>query len=213
MNNNAIPEYVRAQLRDYLLFVTRLNQGEAIYSTNELQDKAISIVSRFDEKLTRQLVPEQQRRQIRYALYALTDEIALRFLNRDEKSDWESKPLQVSQFGEYAAGVQLFEEIQTELHKSAPSYWLLSIWRLVFSLGFNGRYLFSNTGKREELIRQLDERLPEISIPEISGTPKLRSINLSSFSIVFWSLALLLLTIAVYLILNKYLAGLVAEIK
>jgi type VI secretion system protein ImpK len=212
MKNNQIPDYVRENLRNYILFVTRLNMGHAIQNMDEVQLIAIHLVSEFEQKLSENHVPEHERKQICYGLYALVDELALRFLDSKNKLIWENSPLQVSQFGEYDAGIQLFEDIQNELHKNAPSYWLLSVWQLIFALGFNGKYLFEDTHIRNELITKIDSHLPEITIPSIPSSRKLRPITFRSFSAVSWSIALLIFTIVVYLVLNKYLSNLVASI-
>ncbi|KEQ01377.1 hypothetical protein SASC598J21_008550 [Snodgrassella alvi SCGC AB-598-J21] len=212
MKNNEIPDYVRENLRNYILFVTRLSMGHAIQDMEEVQLLAIHFVSEFDQKLSENHLPEHVRKQIKYALFALVDELALRFLDNKSKSIWESSPLQVSQFGEYDAGIQLFEDIQTELHKPDPSFWLLSVWQLVFALGFNGKYLFEETHARNELITKIDSHLPEIIIPSLQADRKLRPITIRSFSTVSWCLAFLVFTVVIYLVLNKYLSNLVASI-
>ncbi|MCO6507018.1 MULTISPECIES: DotU family type IV/VI secretion system protein [Snodgrassella] len=212
MKNNQIPDYVREHLRNYILFVTRLNMGHAIQNVDEVQLIAVHIVTDFDQKLSENNLPDHIREQIRYALYALVDELALRFLDNKNKLIWESSPLQVSQFGEYDAGIQLFEDIQTELHKPDPSFWLLSIWQLIFALGFNGKYLFEKNHMRNELINKIDSHLPEITMPSIATRRKLRPVTFRSFSAIIWSVVLLIFTIVVYLVLNKYLSNLVASI-
>lgn len=212
MKNNQIPDYVREHLRNYILFVTRINMGHAIQNMDEVQLIAIHLVTDFDQKLGENHLPDDIRKQIRYALYALVDELALRFLDNKNKSIWESSPLQVSQFGEYDAGIQLFEDIQTELHKPDPSFWLLSIWQLIFALGFNGKYLFKDAHIRKELISKIDSHLPEITMPSMPVSRKLRPITFRSFSAISWSVVLLIFTIVVYLVLNKYLSNLVASI-
>ncbi|NUE67133.1 DotU family type IV/VI secretion system protein [Snodgrassella sp. ESL0253] len=212
MKNNQIPDYVRENLRNYILFVTRLNMGHAIQNMDEMQLIAVHLVTEFDQKLGENHLPDHERKQIRYALYALVDELALRFLDSKNKLIWESSPLQVSQFGEYDAGIQLFEDIQTELHKPDPSYWLLTIWQLIFALGFNGKYLFEETHIRNELITKIDSHLPEITMPSMPASRKLRPVTFRSFSAVSWSVVLLVFTIVVYLVLNKYLSNLVASI-
>lgn len=212
MKNNEIPNYVRENLRHYILFVTRLSMGHAIQNMEEVQLLAIHFVTEFDQKLSENHLTDQQRKQISYALYALIDELALRFLDSKSKLVWESSPLQVSQFGEYDAGIQLFEDIQNELHKPDPSFWLLTVWQLIFALGFNGKYLFEDTHRRNELIAKIDILLPEIIIPTFHSNRKLRPISFRSFSAVSWSVVLMLFTVVVYLVLNKYLSNLVASI-
>lgn len=51
MKNNEIPDYVRENLRNYILFVTRLSMGHAIQDMDEVQLLAIHFVSEFDQKL------------------------------------------------------------------------------------------------------------------------------------------------------------------
>lgn len=213
MNNSDIPDYVRMQLRDYVLFVTRLGMGKVMEDTAYLKSIAIQISQDFDQKLALQQVPEKHRSQIRYAMFALVDEVALRFLDNYDRGAWESMPLQVGQFDEYAAGIQLFEDIQTELEKPDPSLWLLSVWKLIFALGFNGQYLFDGKEKYQELVRLIDQKLPQIIIPDIQVNHKLRAISLRSFSAVGWSMTLLVATVILYLVLNKYLTNLAAYIK
>lgn len=213
MNNDQIPDFVRRQLRDYILFVTRLTTGNAVQSIEEIQFLAIHFITDFDQILNENNLANNERKQIRYALYALVDEIALRFLDSKNKLLWESSPLQVTQIGEYDAGIQLFEDIQVELQKPDASYWLLTIWNIVFALGFNGQYLFENSQKKSELVAMINKKLPNISIPVLTTNRKMRTIYLRSFSIVTWSILLLIFTIILYLVMNKYLINLVSQIQ
>ncbi|MDF7675593.1 DotU/TssL family secretion system protein [Neisseriaceae bacterium ESL0693] len=213
MNNKDIPDYVRMHLRDYVLFVTRLGMGKVSKDISYIKSAATQIIDHFDQKLTQQQLSQEQHKQIRYALFALVDEVALRFLTSSDRVAWENLPLQVGQFDEYDAGVQLFEDIQTELAKPDPSLWLLSVWKLIFTLGFNGQYLFDEQTKPHELIRLIDQKLPAIVISDIKVNHKLRAISLRSFSAVGWSIILLIATVILYLVLNKYLTNLVVHIK
>ncbi|MBP6116977.1 MAG: DotU/TssL family secretion system protein [Neisseriaceae bacterium] len=212
MNKPSISALVRAHLQDYVLLITRLNSGVAVQSTEEIQRLATDIIHAFDQRLLDEQVSERERLQAKYALCALADEAALRFLNEYNRRRWEARPLQVVAFGDYAAGEQLFETIQAELHSPEPSQWLLAVWQLMFALGFNGRYLFTDPSQKQALISIIDQKLPPEQASVSALGQRMGTIHWRSFSPLSWCVGLLLGVLGLYWGLANYLDHFVARI-
>nr|WP_112177666.1 DotU family type IV/VI secretion system protein [Paraburkholderia unamae] len=168
---------MRDLLQDTALLVTTLASGGIVQNTTTFRDRCRQLVDQFSEALARRDMPEEVQREALVAQCGLLDEMALRHLSSEARTDWELHPMQVERFSIHDAGRRVIDRVETHLHESSPDVDLLECYAAILGMGFVGRYALEGEAKRAALIAALNARLesmrPYTEVPfhsEASGT-------------------------------------------
>jgi type VI secretion system protein ImpK len=157
---------MRALLRDTALEVSMLASGDsATQSAFDLRESWMTLVKNFDGALRARHVPDNVRDDAVYAQCGLLDEIALRYLPHNERSEWDGQPLQVELFGNHEAGERIYERLDIRMREISTNTRLLECYATVLGLGFLGRYAHDGKHHRDELLSALNERIGRVSPP------------------------------------------------
>lgn len=200
--------------RDTALTIALLGQGASANNFDTFRRRCNDQVGRLREELVSSGQPSDVVEDAIYAQCALFDEAALGSLQGDDRDAWEREPMQVMQFNTHHAGEELIERMHRRLADPQAAKPLLAIFLATLSLGFKGRFARDEEGARLALIRTLRERLgmPEHAVDSIivqSGKRRLRFAYLSPFFILAFAIAA---TSAVYLLLDRWLTDLAAQV-
>lgn len=162
------------------LMASQLRGGQEIRHGDRLYRQACRLVDAARTALTDAGYSDFQRDHMVYALCALLDESVL---NRGTSDDgyltWRRDPLQAHFFGTLNAGEELWQRIRTFLKDTTADTAVLTCLYRTVQLGFVGQYRAEDDERREDLVRQLAERVPSFQLaqntPIIARTSALRS--------------------------------------
>lgn len=153
---------IRDLLRDTALLVTSLTGGGTTMRIVELQERCRELITRFAEALRRRGYAEDVCHDAEVAHCGLLDEMALRHFRDNERSAWESKPLQVEYFGMHDAGERVFDRLEQRLRETTPQVDLLECYSAVLGMGFAGRYARDGHAKLGTLNATLNARIEKL---------------------------------------------------
>jgi type VI secretion system protein ImpK len=156
------PSAICSLLRDTALLVTTLNAGGTVEKLNAFRMRCDQLVEKFGDGLEEQGYANDILEDARTAQCALLDEIALRYLNPDDKFTWASFPLQVHHFGKHDAGERVFDRLRVRMRETSPHDDLLNCYAMILALGFQGRYAIEGETKRRALIVELNDLLTQL---------------------------------------------------
>ncbi|MGL4604168.1 MAG: DotU/TssL family secretion system protein [Iodobacter sp.] len=206
--NRVIPGEMQFQsfFRDTLLLAASLRSGAQPERVEDFKARCNALIHALKEDLAScTSFSEQEVLEVIYAQCTFLDETALQRLREEDKALWQQNPLQVIHFGSYDGGEVVCSRVQALLQEKTPAPHMLVCYHVIFSLGFQGRYLLRPVQERELLMRELAQAIPPCNndLPLIfdSARPSLWSRWLR-FSPAGFMTGALLLTIAVYGVLD-----------
>ncbi|EPJ5825496.1 type VI secretion system protein TssL, short form [Pluralibacter gergoviae] len=142
------------------LMVSRLRNGQGISDGRALYRRTCDWLDDWRKQLEARGVPQGSIDNLIYTQCALFDESVL---NRGKEDDgyrvWLANPLQARYFNTLNAGEELWERIRTELQAPAPDNAVLTCFSRALSLGFVGRYRQQSDERREDVVRNLNQRV------------------------------------------------------
>ncbi len=153
---------IRDLLRDTALFVKTLSQSDKTDSVTVLRQNCHQLMSEFSAALKQRGATVDVREDALYAQCGLLDEAVLRALPTDEKSQWDTHPLQVERNGRHDAGERVFERLTLRMRETLPNVDLLEAYAAVLGLGFMGRYAREGADQRTSLIVALNAELKKL---------------------------------------------------
>ncbi|WP_246541329.1 DotU family type IV/VI secretion system protein [Collimonas antrihumi] len=153
---------IRALLRDTALEVSLLAQRATPDSIEVLREDCQQLVASFEEVLGRQQVAIDVKQDALYAQCGLLDEMVLRHLPVEKKSEWDAEPLQVERFQNHDAGERIYERIAARMRETPPNLELLECYSTILGLGFKGRYARTGNDERTALMAALDAQIAKL---------------------------------------------------
>jgi type VI secretion system protein ImpK len=169
-------ELLPVALRDTAITVAHLC-GDDKPSANTLLDDAQKQFDQLGAELRMRGLSPEMIEDAQYALCALIDETALRYLSGDERDTWERNPLQLGKFESNDAGEELMRRMERRLEQARTERLLLAIFAAVLDLGFVGRFAREGDEARARFRHNIDRRL---CIPQIGHTVDDASIIVTS---------------------------------
>ncbi|QMI05060.1 type VI secretion system protein TssL, short form [Citrobacter sp. RHB25-C09] len=162
------------------LMVSQLRCGQEIKDGDTLYRRACHWVNQARDTLTEAGFSEISCDRMLYAYCALLDESVL---NRDKEDDgyrkWRKDPLQARFFHTLHAGEELWERIRIILREPSPDILVLTCLYRTLQLGFVGQYREKDDERREDVVRELSERVPPFTLsqeaPIVVKASRLRS--------------------------------------
>jgi type VI secretion system protein ImpK len=154
-----------------LSLAPRLRTASPPARPEELRERVLAELRRFEDRATAQGVPHRLAQQAAWALSALIDDIVLN-TPWGRHSSWPQQNLVATLFREVDAGERFFERLAELERNAGGSRELLELMYLCLALGFEGRYRIaaqrttSLVDLREGLYRLL--RRPEAEATELS---------------------------------------------
>jgi type VI secretion system protein ImpK len=153
---------VRDLLHDTALLVTTLASGGSVQNAATFRERCRQLVDQFSKALARRDVPDEVQREALIAQCGLLDEMALRHLSSESRTEWELHPMQVERFSVHDAGRRVIDRIEAHLNESLPHVDLLECYAAILGMGFIGRYALEGETKRAALVTALNARLESI---------------------------------------------------
>ncbi|MDR0587928.1 MAG: type IVB secretion system protein IcmH/DotU [Burkholderiales bacterium] len=150
--------------------------------------------------------------EAKYAFCATIDEVILQsdFAIKDE---WELRPLQLTLFGDQLAGNNFFKRLDGLRDEGASRLQAIEIFHMCLLLGFQGKYVFEGSEKRQYFILKLTDEItrmrghrtgfaPHVNIPD-------RIIHSLKNDLPLWAIAaaFAFLGVLAYLGINFLLTG------
>lgn len=200
--------------RDTALTVALLRQGASSITFDIFRGCCLKHIRHLREELSAWQLSEDVINDAVYAQCALFDEAALNGLSGHDRDCWEREPLQVAEFSTHHAGEELIERMHRRLAEPDPVRPLLAIFLATLGLGFTGRFARDQQAARSELMRALRERLgmPEGEVDSIIVQSGRRRLRLTHVSLPIMMLLSAVGVVALYMLLDHWLAGLTAQI-
>lgn len=156
---------IRDLLSNTALLVTTLAPGGRTRDADELREHCGQLINQFSTALQQRGYPDDVRNEALIAQCGLLDEVALRHLPLDVRSEWAGKPLQVERFDLHDAGERVFDRLEERMRETPPQTDLLECYSAILGCGFVGRYArdaLEGEAKRAALIDSLDARLNKL---------------------------------------------------
>jgi type IV / VI secretion system protein, DotU family len=162
------------------LMVSQLRNGQEIKDGKALYRRTCEWLEGWRSQLEEQGMPQTSVDHMLYTLCALFDESVM---NREKQDDgyltWLANPLQAKYFNTLNAGEELWERIRTVLQEPSPDSAVLTCFSRALTLGFVGRYRQQADERREDVVRNLNQRVPPFTLmeeaPIIARAGRLRS--------------------------------------
>jgi type VI secretion system protein ImpK len=191
---------MRDLLHDTALLVTSLSSGGAVPDAARFRERCRQLVDQLADALARRDSPEDVKREALLAQCGLLDEAALRYLPGEDRTAWETHPMQVERFSIYDAGRRVIDNVEARIHESSPDLELLEYYAAILGMGFMGRTVRESDAKRTALVAALDTRLralrADVDQPFLVDTAGLR-ISSGLRRLAPWLLVVLACTVAV----------------
>lgn len=169
---------MRDLLHDTALLVTSLSSGGTVRDAALFRERCRQLVDQLADELARRDCPEDVKREALLAQCGLLDEAALRYLPGEDRTAWETHPMQVERFSIYDAGRRVIDNVEARLLESSPDVELLEYYASILGMGFMGRTVRETGAKRTGLVAALDTRLQalraEVEQPFLTYTAGLR---------------------------------------
>ncbi|VEI72025.1 type VI secretion system protein TssL, short form [Serratia rubidaea] len=196
------------------LMVSRLRSGQEITDGKALYRRTCEWLDDWRKRLEERGVSQHSADQMLYTLCALFDESVLnRGVQDDGYAIWLANPLQAKYFNTLNAGEELWERIRTELQTPSPDLAVLTCFSRVLTLGFVGRYRQQTDERREDVVRNLSQRVAPFTLAEeapiIARTGRLRSGR--RYYWLSWGVGMALLAV-IWLLLSTSLGRMVSSI-
>jgi type VI secretion system protein ImpK len=151
---------MRALLRDTALQVSLLAQGATTDSVPNLRTRCLHLVHEFDASLEARHVPRDVKEDAVHAQCGLLDEMAMKHLSLDGRSQWDAYPLQVERSGNHNAGEEIYERLAVRMRETPSNIELLECYAAILGLGFRGRYARDdNEHERAALMKALNAQI------------------------------------------------------
>jgi len=197
------------------LMVSQLRSGQEVTDGKALYRRTCEWLDDWRQQLEDRGVSQANTEHMLYALCALFDESVL---NRGKQDDgyatWLANPLQAKYFNTLNAGEELWERIRAVLQEPSPDSAVLTCFSRALTLGFVGRYRQQIDERREDVVRNLSQRVPPFTLTEeapiVSRAGRLRSGR--RFYWLSWGLGIVLLG-AVWYLLSISLQQMVSSIS
>lgn len=162
------------------LMASQLRGGQEVRDGEGLYRRACRLIQDARTSLSDAGYSDISRDHMVYALCALLDESVL---NRGTTDDgyltWRRDPLQAHFFGTLNAGEDLWERIRNLLKEPSPDTAVLTCMYRTLQLGFVGQYREQDDERREDVVRELGERVPAFTLaqdaPIVVRASRLRS--------------------------------------
>ncbi|MBB5409228.1 type VI secretion system protein ImpK [Paraburkholderia sp. HC6.4b] len=169
---------MRDLLHDTALLVTSLSSGGAVRNAARFRGRCSQLADQLTDELAHRDCPEDVKREALLAQCGLLDEVALRYLPGEDRTAWETHPMQVERFSIYDAGRRVIDNVEARLHESSPDVELLEYYAAILGMGFMGRTVRESDAKRTALVAALDTRLQalraDVDHPFLTDTAGLR---------------------------------------
>nr|WP_282557953.1 type VI secretion system protein TssL, short form [Providencia burhodogranariea] len=156
----------------------QLHQGTEITNGEAFYRRVCQHIEQTRQRLTEQGYSENAIENMLYAQCALIDESVM---NRQTKDDgynyWVQSPLQARYFNTLDAGDKLWDRLRNLLGETSPNNDVLICFHRVLTLGFVGKFRRQKDPQREQILIQLNARLPQYSLSSnlpLVVKPKLR---------------------------------------
>ena len=179
MKDNTEP-YIDTLFWPGWLMVSQLRNGQDVTDGRALYRRTCDWLDDWRGQLEQHGMSQGSIDNLIYTLCALFDESVL---NRGKQDDgylvWLANPLQARYFNTLNAGEELWERIRTELQAPSPDIAVLTCFSRALTLGFVGRYRQQADERREDVVRNLSQRVPPFTLvedtPIIARAGRLRS--------------------------------------
>jgi type VI secretion system protein ImpK len=128
-----------AQASSLLSLVARLRRAASHSGIDDLRRELIAEMRNFQNAVIGRGVSQEQQRDASYALCSLLDEAILN-TPWGKQSHWGNQSLLVLFHGEAQGGVRFFEILKRLVQQPSQNLYLLELYFLCLSLGFEGKY-------------------------------------------------------------------------
>lgn len=211
---------VRAHWRDTALAVSLLSAGQA-YPENAASwyEYCQTLINRLKKSLQEDGYSTAEVEEISYAQCALLDEVALKFLQGQDRDVWEREPLQVHFFASHNAGDVLCDHIQKQAQALKPNIHLIETYSTLLGLGFRGRYAIEDDRVVRDVIARLNQLAPASESDAFDGNLLIVENNTilkkyrRRLSPLMWAVCALAGAVVVYVIANYWLEGMIQQIR
>lgn len=196
------------------LMVSQLRNGQEILEGKALYRRTCDWIEEWRRQLEDRGVPRSSIDHLLYTLCALFDESVLNRGTQDSGyTTWLANPLQARFFNTLNAGEELWERIRVVLQEPSPDSAVLTCFSRALTLGFVGRYREQGDERREDVVRNLSQRVPPFTLNE-DAPIVVRAGRLRSGRRLYWLswMAGVALLGSVWLILSRSLQHMVSAI-
>ncbi len=166
MKDNDIPLIDRLFFPGWLM-VSQLRAGQTVTDGKALYRRTCQWLDDWRAQLEKQGISQTSTDHLLYTLCALFDESVMNRGQQDEGyTTWLANPLQAKYFSTLNAGEGLWERIRTVLQEPAPDPMVLACFSRALTLGFVGRYRQETDERREDVVRNLSQRIAPFTLSE-----------------------------------------------
>lgn len=166
MNDNAVMVIDRLFSPGWLM-VSQLRAGQQVKDGGALYRRACQWLDDWRGELEQQGVSRASADHLLYTLCALFDETVM---NRGEEDQgyrtWLANPLQARYFNTLNAGEELWQRIRSVLQEPAADPAVLTGFARALDLGFVGRYRQQTDERREDVVRNLSQRVTPFTLAD-----------------------------------------------
>jgi type VI secretion system protein ImpK len=211
-DNNA--ELIDSLFHPGWLMVSQLRAGQEVKDGKALYRRTCQWLDDWQKQLEEQGVSQASTEHLLYTLCALFDEAVM---NRGKQDDgyntWLANPLQAKYFNTLNAGEELWQRIRNVLQEPAADIAVLTCFSRALTLGFVGRYRQQADERREDVVRNLSQRVAPFTLTEeaplVTSPGRLRSGR--RFYWLSWGVGIVLLGV-VWFLLSTSLQQMVSSI-
>ncbi|QCJ70107.1 type VI secretion system protein ImpK [Providencia heimbachae] len=163
---------------DTWLMVCQLRQGTQVANGEAFYRRVCQHIDETRQQLTEQGYSASSIENMLYAQCALIDESVMNRASHDDGYQyWVQSPLQARYFNTLEAGDKLWDRLRSILGETAPNNDVLICFHRVLTLGFVGKFRRIDDPMREQIMTQLNARVPNYAISSdmpLVVRPKLR---------------------------------------
>lgn len=164
-NNHAV--FIDRMFYPGWLMVSQLRTGMEVKDGKALYRRTCEWLDDWRQQLDAQGVSQASADHMLYTFCALFDESVM---NRGQQDDgyltWLANPLQAKYFNTLNAGEDLWQRIRSVLQEPAPDSAVLTCFSRALALGFVGHYRQQADERREDVVRNLNQRVEPFTLAE-----------------------------------------------
>ena len=144
---------------DLFAFALSLRTSKAPEDCDRLQSTIAGLLEKLSQRARDAAVDSAHLDAARYAIVALLDETVLGS-RWEMKTQWMSKPLQMSYYGDFTAGEQFYQRLDALLQDKQANIDAIEVYAQCLAAGFRGKHAdLAGMQKVDDLLAELTDQI------------------------------------------------------